>query len=275
MPGGAAIKGSPVLLYDTHASQSKIMTKGNHTGERASRNKSPIIEEVATMARTIKEVEKTENSVSEENNETDESELAKQLPISVGDPMEAESLTIDQSHMEDFANAEEEESSDVKFGKPPKGIYITVRAETTKPWKDRGLFFLLEIAGRDPFIVAPSIAKKKADEDVIRPVLIVRYVTMAGEEGLWLLKLDKPDAKSNPYNKTALTALKAAEGGWVRLRVAKGQHRHTISPTTFEECPPKFSNRTFFEMIDTKFVDQIIRSLDHEVWDALDRGSDK
>jgi hypothetical protein len=225
------------------------------------------------MASRIKAVEKTENSVSKENNEADEFELAKQLPISVGNPME-EPLTIDQSHMEDFAN-EEEEPSDVKFGKPPKGIYITVRAETTKPWKDRGLYFLLEIEGRDPFIVAPSIAKKRADEDVIRPVLIVRYVTMAAEEGLWLLKLDKPDVKSNPYNKTALNALKAAEEGWMRLRVAKGEHRHKVSPTTLKECPPKFSNRTFEEMFNAKFADRIIRSLDHEVWDALDRGSDK
>ena len=95
--------------------------------------------------------------------------------------------------------------------KPPKGHYFTVRPEPVKPWKDRAFYFLLEIEGRDPYIVAPAIAKLKADEDVIRPVLIVRYVTMAGEEGLWPLKLDKPDAKSNRYNKSALRVLE--DGG--------------------------------------------------------------
>ena len=51
-----------------------------------------------------------------------------------------------------------------------------------------------------PFLVTPAIAKQKKEEgeDTIRPVLIVRYVTMAGEEGLWALKLDPPDGKSNP-----------------------------------------------------------------------------
>ena len=44
-------------------------------------------------------------------------------------------------------------------------------------------YFLLQMEGRDPYIVAPAIAKQKKEEDTIRPVLIVRYVTMAGEEG--------------------------------------------------------------------------------------------
>ena len=51
------------------------------------------------------------------------------LPISVGNPMPAARLAIDQSHMEEFATAEER-SSDVSSDKPPKGIYFTVRPET-------------------------------------------------------------------------------------------------------------------------------------------------
>jgi hypothetical protein len=228
-------------------------TSAAKTRHRADRRNRPPFEE-ANMAPPLKE--------------------STALPISVGNPMAAESLVIDQSHMEDFANAEEE-ASDVRFGKPPKGIYFTVRAETAKPWKDRAFYFLLEIEGRDPLIVAPSIAKKKADEDVIRPVLIVRYVTMAGEEGLWALKLDKPDAKSNRYNKSALKVLEEAEKGWVRLRSAKGHYRYTVSPKTLEQMPPKFSDRIFQELIDTEFKDRTVRSLDHEIWDVLDQGSDK
>ena len=164
--------------------------------------------------RTIKAIETETVSAPKENNElgSDKSELATRLPISVGNPMAADLLAIDQSHMEEFASAEEK-SSDVRIGKPPKGHYFTVRAEPVKPWKDRAFYFLLEIEGRDPYIVAPAIAKLKADEDVIRPVLIVRYVTMAGEEGLWALKLDQPDAKSNPCNKSALGVLEEAEKG--------------------------------------------------------------
>jgi hypothetical protein len=226
--------------------------------------------------RNIKAVEKIEAPAPEDSNESgmDKSELAEQLPISVGNPAAADSLAIDQSHMEEFANAEEK-SPDVRFGKPPRGNYFTVRAETAKPWKDRAFYFLLEMEGRDPYIVAPDIAKQRADEDVIRPVLIVRYVTMAGEEGLWPLKLDKPDAKSNRYNKSALRILEEAGKGWVRLISAKGHYRYQVSKKTLEQTPSKFSSRTFQELIDIEFRDRIIRSLDHEIWDVLDQGSDK
>src|SRR5262249_4210384 len=90
----------------------------------------------------------------------------------------------------------EDKSSVVECRRPAKGIFFTVRPETSEPWKDRAFYFLLQIEGRDPYIVAPNIAKEKTDEDTIRPVLLVRYVTMAGEEGLWPLKLDPPDGKS-------------------------------------------------------------------------------
>jgi hypothetical protein len=196
------------------------------------------------------------------------------LPISVGNPMAADLLAIDQSHMEEFA-CTEEKSFDVRIEKPPKGHYFTVRVEPVKPWKDRAFYFLLEMEGRDSYIVAPAIAKLKADEDVIRPVLIVRYVTMAGEEGLWALKLDKPDAKSNRYNKSALGVLEEAEKGWVRLISAKGHYRYTVSAKKFEQTPPKFSDRTFQELFDIAFKDRIVAGLDHEIWNALDQGSEK
>ena len=121
----------------------------------------------------------------------------KVAPITVGNPVAAASLSIDQSHLEEYTSAEEQ-SSIVECKRPPKGVYFTVRAETPgEPWKNRAFYFLLELEGRYPYIVAPAIAKVKEDEDVIRPVLLVRYVTMAGQEGLWPLKLNRPDAKSN------------------------------------------------------------------------------
>jgi hypothetical protein len=122
-------------------------------------------------------------------------------PVTVGNPAAAAELAIDQSHMEDFANPEAK-SSVVECGRPPKSVFFTVLAETSTPWRNRRYYFFLEVEGRDPYIVAPDIAKaKKSDEDTIRPVLIVRYVTMAGEEGLWPLKLNPPDGKSNAWNR--------------------------------------------------------------------------
>jgi hypothetical protein len=163
-----------------------------------------------------------------------------------------------------------------RVGKPPKGIFFTVRPETTKPWRDRAFYFLLEMEGRDPFIVAPDIANQKKEEDVIRPVLIVRYVTMAGEEGLWPLKLDPPDGKSNRWNTSALNILEvAASGKWVRLVSAKGHYRHQVSKKTFEQVPPKFTDRLFPELINISFKDQIITTLNHEIWDVLENGSNK
>ena len=89
---------------------------------------------------------------------------------------------------------------------------------------------------------------------MIRPVLMVRYVTMAGEEGLWPLKLDTPDGKSNPWNRSALTVLEErGEGKWVRLISAKGHYRYRYRRRHFEQTPPRFSNRTFQELVDLAF----------------------
>jgi hypothetical protein len=153
-----------------------------------------------------------------------------------------------------------------------------VRPELDKPWKNRGFYFLLEVEGRDSYLVAPAIAKaKQSDEDTIRPVLIVRYVTMTGEEGLWPLKLNPPDGKANAWNTAALNILKLAEEGrWVRMVSMKKSYRHQVSKKTFGEVPPKFSERSFNELINAAFEnDHVVTSLDHEIWDILDNGSNK
>ena len=160
-----------------------------------------------------------------------------EMPVTVGNPAAADALAIDQSHIEEFANAEE--ASDVRCRKPPKGIYFTVLPEKGKPWENRAFYWLLELEGHDPYIVAPGVAKQKKDEDVIRPILIVRYVTMAGDEGLWPLKLDVSDARTNPFNKSALTVLEIASSGkWVRPISRKGHYKHQISKKTLEQVVP-------------------------------------
>jgi hypothetical protein len=207
-----------------------------------------------------------------ESENPDEDAIA---PVSVGNPLTAADLAIDQSHMEEFTT-DEEGPPDVTCAKPPKGTFFTVRGETSKPWQDRRFYFLLELKDRDPYIVAPNIAKLKKEEDVIRPVLMVRYVTMTGEEGLWALKIDPPDRKANAWNKSAMTVLKVAEEGrWVRLMSAKGHYHHTVSKKTYEQTPPRYSDRTFDELVNIVFGDRIIVDLNHEVWDLLDNGSDK
>ena len=82
-------------------------------------------------------------------------------PVTVGNPLAAADLAIDQSHMEEFAT-DEEGPPDVTCAKPPKGTFFTVRAETSKPWRDREFYFLLELKDRDPYIVAP--AHRQAEE---------------------------------------------------------------------------------------------------------------
>ena len=73
-----------------------------------------------------------------------------------------------------------------------------------------------------------------------------------------------------------MTVLKVAEEGrWVRLMSAKGHYRHTVSKKTYEQTPPRYSDRTFHELVNIAFGDRIIVDLDHEIWDSLDNGSDK
>jgi hypothetical protein len=196
-------------------------------------------------------------------------------PITVGNPNAVADLAIDQSHLEEFANLASE-SAVVECRRPARGVFFTVKREAKKPWEDRAFYFVLQMEGRDPYLVAPPIAKQKTEEDVIRPVLLVRYVTMAGEEGLWPLKLNEPDGRSNAYNTSALNILEIAEGGkWVRIVSAKKHYRHQVSKKHFDQVPPKFTDRPFKDLVDLAFKDRIVISTDHEIWDILENGSDK
>ena len=48
-----------------------------------------------------------------------------------------------------------------------------------------------------------------------------------------------------------------------------------MSKKTFEEVPPKFTDRSFSDLIDIAFKDRTVTSSDHEIWDILENGSDK
>ena len=74
-----------------------------------------------------------------------------------------------------------------------------------------------------------------------------------------------------------MTVLKVAdEGKWVRLMSAKGHYRHTVSKKTFEQTPPRYSIAHFSGTGQHRVPeDQIVTSLDHEIWDVLDNGSEK
>jgi hypothetical protein len=196
-------------------------------------------------------------------------------PITLGNPDETDDLVIDQAHLEEYANPGSE-SAVVKCEKPPRGHFFTVLREGGKPWINRAFYFLLQIEGRDPYLDAPKIAEQKKEEDTIRPILLVRYVTMAGEEGLWPLKLNPSDGKSNAWNTSALNILELAESGkWIRLMNSTKHYRHQVSKKTFDEVPPKFTDRTFKDLVDIAFKDHVVRTLDHEIWDVLEDGSDK
>ena len=198
------------------------------------------------------------------------------VPVTVGNTDEIDDLAIDQEHLEEFV-ANSGESSAVECRRPPKGHFFTVLPENGKPWKNRGFYWILQIEGHDPYLVTPKIAKIKKDveEDTIRPVLLVRYVTMTGEEGLWPVKLDMGE-KVNRWNQSARNILKIAEDGkWVRIVSLKKSYRHQVSKKTFEETPPRFSDRRFRTLVDIAFEGRIVDSLNHEIWETLAQGSEK
>jgi hypothetical protein len=52
-------------------------------------------------------------------------------------------------------------------------------------------------------------------------------------------------------------------------------YRYQISKKKLDETPPKFSARTFKELVGLCFKGRIISSHDHEIWDILKDGSIK
>jgi hypothetical protein len=198
-------------------------------------------------------------------------------PVTVGNPKAASALAIDQSHLEEFVAAGSE-SSVIECRRPAKAQFFTVWPETSTPWKNRQFYFLLQMEGRDPYIVDPEIARQKQEEeDTIRPILIVRYVTMTGDEGLWPVKLNPSDGKSNQWNTSARNILDIADSGkWVRIVSLKNHYRHQVSKKTFNEVPPRFSDRSFDELVNMAFPkDRVVTTLEHEIWEALKNGSTK
>ena len=100
---------------------------------------------------------------------------------------------------------------------------------------------------------------------------------MAGEEGLWPVKIDPADGKGNAWNKSARGILEIAESGkWVRIVSLKKHFRHQVSKKTLEEVPPRFTDRPFAELVDMAFPkDRLVTTLNHEIWDVLKNGSNK
>jgi hypothetical protein len=199
------------------------------------------------------------------------------VPVTVGEPADAAALAIDQRHMEDFTNPDMKPGV-IECRRPPKGAFFTVIPEKpNEKWLNRAYYFVLETEGRDPHLVSHAVAEaKKEDEDTIRPVLLVRYVLMNGQEGLWAIKLNPPEGRSNRWNTSAMTVLRVAESGnWVRI-ISKGEYRYSVSSKKFAETPPKFSDRKFNELVNDAFpAERRITSLDHPIWDELANGSVK
>jgi hypothetical protein len=198
-------------------------------------------------------------------------------PLTVGEADDAASLAIDQRHMEDFASLDMEPGT-VECRRPPKGAFFTVMPEkANETWQNRAYYFVLELENRDPCLVAKPIADAKKDgEDTIRPILLVRFVLMNGTEGLWPVKLNPPDGKTNKWNTSAMNVLRIAESGkWVRI-ISKGEYRYNVSSKTMAEVPPKFSDRTFKQLVNEAFpADRVVKTLDHPIWEELAHGSTK
>jgi hypothetical protein len=218
----------------------------------------------------------SDDNVKRRKKNTDET-LDNVVPITMGNPAKASALALDQSCLEEFFADPVAENSVVRCERPPKGVFFTVREEKETPWKDRAFYWLLSLEGRDPYIVSDSIKKQKAEEeDVIRPVLLVRFVTMSGDEGLWPIKLDRTEGKSNDWNTSARRIMElAATGVWVRIVSQKKNYRHQVSGKSLKNVPPRFSERSFQTLVDMAFEGRVIDSLDHEVWDVLANGSTK
>jgi hypothetical protein len=73
-----------------------------------------------------------------------------------------------------------------------------------------------------------------------------------------------------------MNVLHVAESGkWVRI-ISKGEYRYQVSKKTLEETPPKFTDRTFGELVNDAFpAERRVTSLDHPIWDELANGSVK
>ena len=118
----------------------------------------------------------------------------KSLPYG-WNPAAAADLAIPQSHLEEYAiwwrrtpswNARDRQGALLHRAAGDGQALERPRLLFDRKWKDA-----------IPTSSIPKSQNKSRRRDTIRPILIVRYVTMAGEEGLWPVKLDPPDGQVN------------------------------------------------------------------------------
>ena len=156
----------------------------------------------------------------------------------------------------------------IRVGKPKKTSFF--RAHTDPSYRlpvniieyDSGMM-------REEFLVMPSVAEAIVEET--KPKLLVLCVDKMSTPSLWLAPRQAKDGfqRTNPWNTSALEALRLSETKWVRMSANMAEGLYTIH-TSPSDSEPDWPDLPLSELIKLGFGEErVIRDMNHPVIQRL------
>jgi hypothetical protein len=160
------------------------------------------------------------------------------------------------------------EFTQIRIGKPKKSSFFrshpdpTYRLPVNIIEYDSGMM-------REEFLVMPSVAEALVEET--KPKLLVLCVDKMSTPSLWLAPRQAEDGfqRTNPWNTSALEALRLSETKWVRMSANMAAGAYTIH-TSPSDSEPDWPDLPLSELIKLGFGEErVIRDMNHPVIQRL------
>ena len=160
------------------------------------------------------------------------------------------------------------EFTQIRIGKPKKSSFFrshpdpTYRLPVNIIEYDSGMM-------KEEFLVMPSVAEALVEET--KPKLLVLCVDKMGTPSLWLAPRQAEDGfqRTNPWNTSALEALRLSETKWVRMSANMAEGAYTIH-TSSSDSEPDWPDLPLSELIKLGFGEErVIRDMNHPVIQRL------
>jgi hypothetical protein len=117
---------------------------------------------------------------------------------------------------------------------------------------------------REIYLVDPALWPELATESTFGPRLLATTVNKQGVLFLWMIRLPGSDGKLDPWNESALEAVKMATDGWIRVAPNMSLGAYEIF-TCLDDKPPVWPKVEFADLLKTAFKGKYIDTMNHPV----------
>lgn len=121
---------------------------------------------------------------------------------------------------------------------------------------------------REIYLVHPDLWSSLSTESTFSPRLLTTAVNTLGVVFVWPVRLPGPDGKLDAWNRSALEAVSAGRGHWVRVQANMSLGAYEVW-TSQSVKPAMWPDISFPNLLRTAFKGHYIDSVDHPVLKRL------